>query len=495
MNQSVFYRISLILAFSMLAGCGTPLMNSRVLSNGGIDSCQANEEAGPLPDRVILRTGTESFTDEWYFAVRGGRIFVKPNEEKTGKKDSWQPLNGTGLPANRSDADFRPPTRIKEISAECYHLIAISETGAIYDTTPAKDGGWQSTGKWGKPFSKAFMLPENRGWSISVRGKGSTYTDLAGHVHTVGVGVTSLFILDKDGTTLHYGDPWLPDFSNTTYGPLRGRFISESFAASGSEVFVINKFGDMYTRLTDFDIDGHNPLYTFAFQYTFDPDSPDSKRFLPAAGWVSQPKIDGTITKQLTVVQTGLDTSDRELRVAGIDRQGKGGYWTKPLKGSSWRFVATGTKVKGPFLDNRPSDCSNLILGPSKDVDCTGTAKVNGAEFKAELLQYNPNCSPSTLRLALGGQTFDCTLHIRGVYLKSLILGTLELPDALLDSSDSTLRKLVKNGFGCKKWTSLQIEQKGGRVRLQNKHYNLGPVPILNPAGLAHPVDMDFKLP
>lgn len=471
------------LTFVTLAGCGI----SNPLSKGSFSTASIT---GPLPDRIVLKTRTESFTDEWYFAIRDGRIYYKPNSEKTGKDEAWKLLNGTGLPANPGNSKFTNPSRINEISAEFYHLIAISEKGTIYDTLITNEKAWKSTDKWGKPIPKTFALPENRGWGISVRNKGTTYTDPAGHVHTVGIGVTSLHILKQDGCTIQYGDPWLPDLSYLIYGPLRGRFIAEGMATGGSMLFLINKYGDMFTRLSDFDIDGNDPFYLK--QYTFDSDSPESKRFLPAEDWKPQPKIDGSITKNLTVVQTGKDTVDRELRVEGLDKNHRGGYWAKPVKGGEWHFVATNAEVKGPFLDNRSGDCTKLALGPNRDINAQGTVTVRGSEMEAKLLQFNPECSPSTLQLKVGSQTIDCTLYIRRIYLKNLILGTLELPDSMLKSTDPTIKKVVETGFGSKKWTSLQIEQNNGKIRIHNKHYDVGPIPLPNPAGLLHPVEMEF---
>lgn len=481
LKQSALVALALI----TLAGCGVgnPLESSKHYSASNVD--------GPLPDRVQLKTRTESFTDDWYFAIRDGRIFYKPNQEKTGIKEAWKPLNGTGLPANPNNSKFTPPNCISEISAEHYHLIAISDKGTIYDTLITKEKAWESTDKWGKPIAKTFALPENRGWGISVRNKGTDYTDPAGHVHTVGIGVTSLHILKQDGCTIQYGDPWLPDLSYLIYGPLRGRFIAEGMATGGSMIFLINKYGDMYTRLSDFDIDGNDPFYLK--QYTFDSDSPENMRFLPAEDWMPQPKIDGTITKNLTVVQTGKNSTDRELRVEGLDKTQRGGYWAKPVKGSEWHFVTTGTEVNGPFLGNRPNDCSNLTLAPSRDINGSGTVKVHGTELEAKILQFNPECSPSTLQLKVGSQTVDCTLYIRRIYLKSLILGTLELPDSVLKSTDPSIQKVVETGFGGKKWTSLQIEQHDGKIRIHNKHYDVGPIPLPNPAGLTHPVEMEFE--
>ncbi len=77
-------------------------------------------------------------------------------------------------------------------------------------------------------------------------------------------------------------------------GPVRGRFKAVNLSASGSYVFVIGRHGDMLTRLYDFDIAGHDPIF---FHYSYDDQSGKGDGApiqLPGAPWVRQPKIPGT---------------------------------------------------------------------------------------------------------------------------------------------------------------------------------------------------------
>ena len=63
-------------------------------------------------------------------------------------------------------------------------------------------------------------------------------------------------------------------------GPLGGRFQADSLSAAGSTTFVMNKYGDMYTRTFDFDSSGSDSIF---FRYSWEdqsdkPSAPNSWR-------------------------------------------------------------------------------------------------------------------------------------------------------------------------------------------------------------------------
>jgi len=67
------------------------------------------------------------------------------------------------------------------------------------------------------------------------------YLDIDGNDHGVSAGVTTLYVLDADGNTIRYADPWLPPkFDHLLDTPEKGRFIAESMSVSGSTVFLMN---------------------------------------------------------------------------------------------------------------------------------------------------------------------------------------------------------------------------------------------------------------
>ena len=69
--------LALTLAFAAGCGCGASLV-----PYAGAPPVTAVDP--DLPADVRLKTATESFTHEWYVALRGGRIWIRPNVETGG---------------------------------------------------------------------------------------------------------------------------------------------------------------------------------------------------------------------------------------------------------------------------------------------------------------------------------------------------------------------------------------------------------------------------
>ena len=149
-------------------------------------------------------------------------------------------------------------------------------------------------------------------------------------------------------------------------GPIRGRFRAVNLSASGSYVFVIGRHGDMWTRLYDFDIAGHDPLF---FNYSYDDQTGKGDGApiqLPGAPWVKQPKIGGRITSAISIEKTGVDAVHRILRVEG-PHHGHTGYWQRDVADRPslpWIFHRTDLPLSGRRLHNPPRDTSRRGLGP-----------------------------------------------------------------------------------------------------------------------------------
>src|SRR3954452_8090730 len=127
---------------------------------------------------------------------------------------------------------------------------------------------FNGTSRWGPPFwtGAGFALPDGgRAWSWSVISplEDQTWKDPAGNRTGIGSGkVSHIWSLRPGGPRLTFNAAWLPlDQSYEMCGPHRGRFKAVNLSASGSFVFVIGHRGDLFMRLYDFDISGHDPAF------------------------------------------------------------------------------------------------------------------------------------------------------------------------------------------------------------------------------------------
>ncbi|MFB8004293.1 hypothetical protein [Nocardia sp. NPDC056000] len=359
-----------------------------------------------LPRHIDLRTSDGGWNDAWQFALLDQNLYVKATEGESGWRIPPMPNCLRG--------------QITGISVDGGRLAATGPEGRVYslesaDQTPEI---WWWTMRFGAPIwldpSGQRVRAGSRAWSLSwldpvykevlpFRQEG-TWTDTAGHdVPVGGAGVTTVYVLSPEGNRIVILDPWLPgsdplhpedqtladDYSYEVPGPLNGRFRAINLSSAGSTTFVINEYGDMFTRLWDFDISGADTLF---FSYSYEDQSAydsapnnfehEFSRFpqlrppfneyaniqLPAPRWVQQPKIPGEITSTISIHQTGSRSFQRELRVEGRDDD-RTGFWHKPIDpNSAWEFTPTDQPMLAPTLDNRVADTSALTLAPPSGV-------------------------------------------------------------------------------------------------------------------------------
>lgn len=391
-----------------------------------------------LPDAVHLRGMTETSNRQYWFALHEGSLWFRPNLEETGVDGGWG----------------RVPTpdcldgRIVAISADDDELVALDARRTIHqlDQVLADPALWNWSTRWGNPFwtdQDGWDVPPGHAWDWSVVSnvEDETWLDPAGNHHRIGDGkVSHIWLLGEDQRTFTYLDPWLPkDLSYEMCGPHRGRFVAESMVSSGSTVFVVNRYGDLFTRVYDFDIAGADPVFfSYAYEDQRGVDDPDIQ--LPGAPWVVQPKVSGEITDRLSITKSGTGVVHRTLRVEGRDADGHTGYWQKdigdgsahpwlnatstqvdpvaPGAGDVWEFVRTDEPLRGTLLDNRPEhDLARATLGPSRDraygrgLDHRG-ALADG-QWAARIPDFSITCTPSTMRVEVtGGEVIDLRWHV-----------------------------------------------------------------------------------
>jgi hypothetical protein len=357
-----------------------------------------------LPERVHLRTETETFNRLYEFATRGGTIYGRTR----GGAEPWRELP---LPACFAG-------RVGSISLDDDEMVALDTASRVYTMDGALKGpaAFNWTNRWGTPFwaGPGYALPGGvRAWSWSVVSplEDETWTDPAGNRTPIGAGkVSHIWGLRAGGQRLTFWDPWLaPDESYEMCGPHRGRFRAANLSASGSYVFVVGRRGDLFTRLYDFDISGHDPVF-FSYSYEDQAGAGDGAPIqLPAEPWTEQPKIPGRITDAISVHKEGPGTLHRILRVEGR-RGGETGYWERDVaapRADGWIFQPTGDPLAGKPLRNPRRDTSARGLGPSEDL----RFRMRGDGVTATLENFNVYCSPARLVVREGGEVTRLRLH------------------------------------------------------------------------------------
>jgi hypothetical protein len=415
--------------------------------------------AGLLPAEINLRTQQESFNRRYSFATRAGTIYA---QSRTGDNRSWHEL---ALPPCFAG-------RVASLSVDDDELIALDTSRRIFTTDGAlKDAsGFNWTSRWGTPVwaGPGYQLPGGViawSWSVISPVEDQTWTDPAGNHTAIGSGkVSHIWGLRSGGRRLTFWDPWLPlDESYEMCGPQRGRFKAINLSASGSYIFVIGRFGDMYTRIYDFDLSGHD---SFFFQYSYEDQrgkGDGGPIQLPAAPWVHQPRIPGAITSEISIHKTGTGAVHRTMRVEGLDQDGHTGFWEKDvteLSAGAWRFHRTDRPLSAPRLHNPRANTSRRGLGKPENLRYL----LKTPQLRAELVDFNVACSPARLRIRPKGarKSYDLLLHnvdglrqeprargLDGVPREQY--GQVEVPPKLLK------RGFVRDKLGGRRFTAVTI--------------------------------------
>ena len=438
-----------------------------------------NAGTDPLPETINLRSPTRAFNEVHFFAVEDGLIYAKERIHNS----EWRVIGNTGHPENIAGLPVTSDP-IAEISVDGPILIAVSDARRIYycmnGYAPSDNIIW--TDHWGTPLGlgKGISLPENiRGWSLSQDDlfRNKFYADQNGNTYPCMV--TSIFCLSENGQEIHFTDPWTPpDWGYRIAGPFRDQFVSENISAAASTLFVINRFGDMYTHQNDFDMGGGNPFFNYTFEdgITYATNDPIlnftliRKRKIPDQIWYNQPKIHttgaGQITKNITIIfpENGKSgESDRILRVQGLNAEGVPGYYEKNLEGIFWTFISTpGAFIdEKDFIENPSENMSQFTLGTAPEYAFSGSMKnLFFGHMEAELSRFSLVASPAEIRLKTGPDTWvTLKLHhhltlrttVRehpgedGDFLR--LKGAIEIPEALLNSPDPQIKKLLRRYF------------------------------------------------
>ena len=433
-----------------------------------------------FPRKLYFRTGLETFNSKYDFVIRECSVWYRP---RNGRPRDWKPLKlhkGLSCP--------------KYIDTDSEILIALDSLNTIYTMfgalkeNPAK---FKWTRRWGAPFrlGRGMRIPDTHtglAFSYFSPTEDEYYRTSNGNKYDVGVGVANIFFLNENGQRITYLDPWLPnDFSYEVGGPKRGRFQSVNISVNGSTLFLINRYGDMYTRTYDFDMAGaDNFFFNYSYHkkdYTVE-DTSDIlprrvPRPLPVAGWTRQPKITGDITDCITVIKRGKGAVHRELRVEGRDSESRTGYYSKDVIGETWRFVETGLPLSGRLLENAPEDRSDMTLGP----DESRAFEYRGDGIAVKVPDFHPYCPPATVTVMFGDSAaLVLRLHFhetirqlkrqRGLTDKKLVLrGALEVADSLRrkpGKPDGPIGRFINRYFETSAFSEVKIKATLSEIRI-----------------------------
>ncbi|MDR1100467.1 MAG: hypothetical protein LBL28_08315, partial [Treponema sp.] len=404
-----------------------------------------------------------------------------------GEPRDWTLFSRTGLPAN-SPRQAVKTDRIVEISADADELVALSAEGQFFrfcfDWIFSRPKNvWRDRQGW--PVEEALYFDrrtaKNIAWALGKRNNQVLYyEDPFGNQHHNGTQeIATTYVLLEDGQEICYADTGLPcDFSRNYLGPEDGRFKAAALSASASTIFLVNEAGEMYTRIADFDIVGCDPMF---MKYTYIPytsNLPGTNYYsnltpwaLPPEDWQKQPPVSlkgkAVLTRFITILQNGRGNAARELRVAGYNERGETGYWSKPLLGDTWDFVAAPLYFSADdilpvarYPDGRGE------RGPSQDRSVAGFRWIGGVQepgWEYEIPDFNILEGPCSLRITQGTETCTMILHpvelwtyLKREYLpgrdgpSKLFFVTLEIPAGALEGLSEDFSGKLKERFGDK---------------------------------------------
>lgn len=384
---------------------------------------------GYLPNRIYIKTSTQTFCRDYEFSLIDGYIYYK-GRNNTIEPKNWELLTGTGLPNSKSK-NFKQPSRIVEISSDIDSIMALSDTGQIYgmffDDLLRVDS-WKWLSDWGfpaaSPLTFSGIAEKKLAWSTGTRRSDILwYTDIFGNEHHYGtMGLETLYLLSEDGREIRFTDTGLPpDFSRSILLPERGQFTALTLRASGSTIFVMNAGGEMYTRLIDFDTMGCDPMF---FKYTYKKETQPYKGTeynsnftpwgLPAEDWKKQPSIPLTgkasISQYITILQNGQGNDARELRVAGLDNKGETGYYYKQLTEPEWHFMAVPLYIPtNTFLDANVD--LDSLRGLKQELAYQGIYEENSNSYTVSITDFPMSEGSCNLQISSGEESVEILMH------------------------------------------------------------------------------------
>lgn len=291
--------------------------------------------------------------------------------------------------------------------------------------------------------------------------------DGLGRPHWVDVGTTTLFALERGGRTIRALDPWVPPYVAVRISlpsDSESSFHAVGFDADGSTILCIgyrvHSSGQrelaLYSIEWDIDNAGWHP--TRPYGYFADQADADT-RLLPPHGWKEEPLPPARVlSSAVTVVQTGRGSLQRQLRVEGIDQDGRRGYYHKAWTDTSWDFEPEPGRLTGMVLNTDLIDLAYQSGRRSWSADL-------GAGLRATLQNFDPQVQQATMKLYLGGDEFAELLVYRRLSLvrESLMLNGVSFDLVLRSPEQQPLLEKLFGGRECR----VTIRQNGRKLEIK----------------------------
>lgn len=481
-----------------------------------------------------IRNHSSDSTNQFEYTLADDKLIylrsLSPDNLKTFVGGDLKPYDGAltahlfdklGFPYDKGIfGDNRPllskDETITEISVASEILAAVTDQDRLFIYKPTvleRPITWSS--KEGAPFPGEVYLPtDRRAWSFScsVRDKAIRrvdfmdpkdrvmyYSDQNGTKFDFGFTAT-LYVLLGDGQRIVYWDTGLaPSFSRGFLTPLKGATQGQSLSAAGSTIFVSvvdssNKLR-FFTRMYDYEINGACPGLTYTFKTQLDQDLPElpfalgfGQRKIPLEGW-REHLTDGItkyLSSQVSIHLRGQGNDARELRIQGVNAEGKNGYYYKQMSEKDWQFSPDDRLKPVPQIPYAYNVASSNLL---KDYE-GAVRSATRPGFQLSLKSFHPFLTaeePSVITVTYKGESADINLHtVDGWGLTAhkrhhedligvqegepkLLQGTLRLnPEQLNCTDESPLCGVIRENFGPyhENMNSLQLMADNGAVYL-----------------------------
>ncbi len=456
---------------------------------------EKNAERSPPPNYwQSVKTARWTYNHINIYMIHQDLIWYKPIQHP---KSDWKLLYFDGYPEERIPV---------QIQADGSNLIVIDDMGEVHYKKVLREVRDPQTNlyryqdktdknNW-KPEWYTFPLlryvgnalvggrlkipTHARAWAISHRGKWNHYSeDITGKpIHDL-VGVTTLYILLDNGKDIRLYDPWMFHPICTLTLPLpespQSSFTAINLSASASTVFVIGykarpkhhgmqKELRLYTRHDDIDTLGWNPLKSYSYHKSAVDD--DDTRIIPGKGWVAHPlpKLSGkaTLTRVITITQTGRGKGARQLMIRGLDAEGKSGIYYKVLRDQKWTFHQEPAEIL-------PEEYLPLKFMQVDEPFRTtvGNYHVEDAKLRGHLVNFGERSLLSTLYLELGEESVYLYMYKRKGLLHHF--GKRE-PDYHLILPKGPVPKIFRTMFaqifGEEKFVPVHVHKSGKGVTL-----------------------------